>query len=361
MVENINFVSDPVAGDSVNPVRILFSAVDKYPAVSIVKPVEVDTHRGFVSCGDGNNYLEYLRLLYSKVTILKACVDTTVDYARGNGIEVPVGCVVSSDRLYELSGRLLRDLCIFGGFAINVIRNRVGSIVSLHWVPFESLRSNADGTMFYYSKDWGRSYGRVKTEAYPVFDLSSNAPSSIYYYNPNAGVTVYPIAPWAPAIECAEMQRRINEFHLNSLANGFAGSYLITFNSGVPNQEQANEIESNLLEKFSGTENAGRIAISFADDREHAAEIHKLDIDDFGVKYETLKSRSMEEIMLAFRLNAQLLGINQDNIGFNEQEFVSAFSLFNRTVVLPLQRTLLSVYRLLLGVDAKIVPFSLTV
>ena len=156
------------------------------------------------------------------------------------------------------------------------------------------------------------------------------------------------------------MQKKINEFHLNSLANGFAGSYMITFNNGVPNEKQADEIERDILEKFSGSENAGRIAISFADSKDHAAEIQKLEVDDFGTKYESLMSRSRDEILNAFRLNGQLIGINKENIGFNTQEFDDAFKLFNRTVIRPVQKILARTYSFILGKEITIVPFSLT-
>lgn len=348
-----------------NKVRLIFSAIDKYETQSIMEPTETDSHKGFITCGKYNDYLEYLNELYRKVTILKSCVDTSTDFTCGNSITVgdPVWDNRVNDRLdniEDLTRAITKDYFIYGGFAINVVRNRAGQIAGLYHIPFERLRSNEYNTEFYYSKDWSKSYGRVRYTAYPKFDPEKADPSSIFYFNNNKGITTYPIAPWATALECAEMQKKINEFHLNSLANGFAGSYMITFNNGVPNEKQADEIERDIIEKFSGTENAGRIAISFADSKDHAAEIQKLEVDDFGTKYESLMVRSRDEILNAFRLNGQLIGINKENIGFNTQEFDDAFKLFNRTVIRPVQKILARTYSFILGKEITIVPFSLT-
>lgn len=340
---------------------MLFAAINKYDQENILTPIETDSHKGFISCGENNQYLEYLRSLYLSCTTLKSCIDTATDYVCGNGIGVGDETdYVINDRgetVFELAQKIMKDYFTFGGYAVNVVRNRIGE-KSLYYIPFERLRSDEYNTRFYYSKDWTKSWGRVKTTQYPAYS-DENVPSSIYYFNNNHPITTYPVAPWITAIECAEMQRRINQFHLNCLANGFSGSYLITFNNGIPNQEQADEIENDLIEKFTGTENAGRIAVSFANDKEHSAELQKLEIDDFGEKYNSLIERSRDEILNSFRLNGQLIGINKENMGFNTQEFAEAFKLYNRTVIKPLQRNLVNSLISLTDKDITIQPFTL--
>lgn len=340
---------------------MVFSAINKYDEQNILTPIETDSHKGFISCGEGNQYLEYLRTLYMSCTTLKSCIDTAVDYVCGNDMVVSGEDFIVNDRgetLYDLSIKLMKDYFTFGGYAVNVIRNRSGE-KSLYYIPFERLRSNEDNSVLYYSRDWNKSWGRVKTTQYPAYKEGENVYSSIFYYNNNQGVSVYPICPWVSAVECAEMERRINQFHLNALANGFSGSYLITFNNGIPNQEQADEIENDLIEKFTGTENAGRIAVSFANDKEHSAELQKLEVDDFGEKYNSLIERSRDEILSAFRLNGQLIGINKENIGFNSQEFSEAFKLYNRTVIRPLQKMLKNSVMKLTDKEIEIIPFTI--
>lgn len=325
------------------------AAIDQVLDINIPRPLEKESGKGFVSIGYDNKYLEYLYSLYSDVTLVKTCVDLSTDYTVGNE-------VIGVDE--NLFRNIARDYFIYGGFTVNVLRNKLGNIAARYYIPFHRIRTNEDNSRFWYSKDWNKSYGRVRSVEYPAFNPDSNEPSSILYYNP--GTLTYPVAPWSSAIEAAEMQRRINQFHLNSLANSFQGSYIISFNNGIPEDEQKDEIERYVNEKFAGTENAGRIVINFAQDKEHSVEVTKLETEDYGTKYQDLKTRSQEEILRAFRLNGRLIGDNSDNSGFTSSEFEDAFKLFNRTVIRPVQKQLITAIQPVVDQEIKIKPFTLT-
>lgn len=341
--------------EEVKKQHLSFSAINPYVEINIPLPVERESGRGFMTCGEYNRFLEYLYSLYSEVTLVKTCVDLSTDYTCGNRI-------ISNDPMWdleELFRNITRDYFIYGGFAINVLRNKKGSVAELHYIPFYRIRSNEDNTKFWYSKDWTKSYGRVKSTCYPRFSPDSLDPTSIFYFNNVEKIQTYPIAPWSGAIPAAEMQRRINQFHLNSLANSFQGSYIISFNNGMPDDNQKEEIEEYINEKFSGTENTGRIVVNFAKDKEHSVEINKLEVEDYGEKYNGLKDRSKEEILRAFRLNGRLIGDNSDATGFTDTEFESAFRLFNRTVIRPVQKLLVKKINSIIPVELTIEPFTL--
>lgn len=343
--------------NSLNSIKFSFAALNPYTEVVIPVPEEkIIPGRGFVTCGIDNRYPEYLNKLYRNVTILKSCIDTSVDYVCGDGIEANTSLFPD---LEDLVRDCVRDYFIFGGFAVDVIRSVKGTVTELHYIPFYRLRSDEKNTKFWYSKDWHKSFGRVQSLCYPRYEKDSQEPHSIYYFNNMEKVQTYPMPVWSGAVEAAEIQRRINQFHINSLANSFQGSYIISFNNGMPNDIQKQEIEDDINEKFSGTENTGRIMVSFAKDKDHALDIKKLDIDDYGAKYKDLKERSESEIYRAFRLNARLLGDNSDTTGFTDTEFQDAFRLYNRTVVRPVQRTVVKAFNDIIDCDLTIKPFNL--
>ena len=95
------------------------------------------------------------------------------------------------------------------------------------------------------------------------------------------------------------------------------GSVLVSLNNGVPDDEMKEEIEQNFNEKFTGKENAGRVIISYNNDKDHAAEVIKIDTEDFSERYKTLAERTRETIFTTFRITPKLIGISEDNIGFN--------------------------------------------
>lgn len=340
-----------------NKQKFVFRAIDPYVDVNITLPTESDSKKGFITWGDNNDYPQYLDSLYKCVATLHSIIEGTVDFVCGEGVEMNGVINTKMETIDDLIRSVSRDYLKYGGFAINCVKTRDGGY-ALYYVPFERLRSNEDNTEFYYSKDWSKSYGRVKYTTYPtlnpVYDESAN--SSIFYYSNNRTNT-YPAPIWAAAVVAAEIEKKVNDYHLNSITNGFSASYLVSLNNGIPDEEQADEIEEHIIEKFTGSGNGGRLVLNFANDKEHSAELTKLDTEDAGEKYKSLVERSKSEIFTAFRALPQLFGINL-NTGFSTQEYEEAFRLYNRTAVKPIQNAICDVLDKLLGYKVTIKPFT---
>ena len=113
-------------------------------------------------------------------------------------------------------------------------------------------------------------------------------------------------------------------------------------NNGIPSESEADEIEENIIEKFSGAGNGGRIVINFANDKEHSTELMKLETEDAGEKYKSLIERTKNELFTAFRAIPNLFGLPTAT-GFSNEEYEQAFKLYNRTVVRPIQNIFIRV------------------
>ena len=139
-------------------------------------------------------------------------------------------------------------------------------------------------------------------------------------------------------------------------------SKLISFNNGVPSDEQKAEIESDLNEKFSGAENAARVMISFSDSKENAPEIMDLGTDSFADRYNTLAKRNKEEIYCAFRCTPLLVGLVSESNGFATSEYSDSFKLFNKTVISPLQQSIINAFDKIFAIKGSITiqPFTIT-
>jgi hypothetical protein len=136
----------------------------------------------------------------------------------------------------------------------------------------------------------------------------------------------------------------VDDYHLNAINNGFVASVVINFNNGQPESKIMEEIEDNFTEKFSGHENAGRLCFSWNKDKEHATTIDTLSVEDFGEKYQSLAKHSRQQIFTAFRANPNLFGIPTESLGFSQEEYESAFRLYNRTQIRPVQRLIADTY-----------------
>ena len=177
----------------------------------------------------------------------------------------------------------------------------------------------------------------------------------------NNVINSYGVPVYTPAIKDCMIEQKIEEMHLSSLDNNFMASYIINFLNGIPTDEQKAEIEKNIQEKFCGSSNAGRILLNFANGKDNAALLQKMEVSDFSDKYNAAATRSREQIYAAFRMIPQVCGIMSESTGFNTQEFSEAFKLVNRTVVKPVQSKIADAFDKVFQTKGSIAiePFSI--
>lgn len=348
--------------NSNNQVKIAFSAIDPYSIKTEISPKErvLAGDSKVVGWGDKNQYPDYLLSLYNEVGTLRTVVNGCIDYTLGDGVEFSEEYTNSKGESYEeILRKLVKDYWIYGGFAYQVIRNKIGESRELIYLDFRKVRSNEKGTEFYYSQDWSKTVGRCKYVTYPKFDPNDPSQATGIVYVKNVDNQTYPTPVYGAktTIDACEIEKSISIFHKSNIQTGFLGAYLFEFRNGIPEDTQKKEIEKNVLEKFSGPA-ALRFMLNFAEDRDRGLEITKLETEDFGDKYESLAKKSQQEIFIAFRATPALFGLPFDSTGFNSQEYDSIFKLFNRTMIMPVQRRIVSTFAKQ-GIDVKIKPFTL--
>lgn len=352
--------------DNKELMNLKFLAVDQYVISNIVEPTEVHIKdKSFVGWGEVNNYPDYIEQLYQNVSTLRSVVDGTKDYVCGDGVKCNV--INFDDRINkkgetmeDLLEYIALDLVKYGGFAINVIKNKLNTPAEIYYLDFKKVRSNKEGTKYYYSDDWGKSFGRVKYIEYDSF-LNPDAGANTIFYYKNDINKVYPTPMYGAAVIACEIEKKMNEYHINNISNSFASNYIINFNSGRPSDEIQEEIETEVYDKFCGVENSGRPMLSFNNNKESETTVTKIDADSFIDKYNTLAERSQQEIFTAFRATPILFGIPKKNIGFNEQEYNECYKLYNKTVIKPLQKKIVKSFDKIFGIDNSIIitPFAM--
>lgn len=349
-MNNKNIVnSSTMNSDKKEQVNVKFLAIDQYIESNIVSPVEkIIRDKSFVVWGDSNNYPDYIEDLYQNVSTLHSIIDGTSDYVCGDAIKCNVINFADKinrkgDTLKDLVGWIAKDLVKFNGFALNIIRNNMQKIAEVYYLDFKRVRSNKEGTKFYYSTDWGKSHTKYIEYDSFLSDEGKDKASTIFYYKNDIN-RVYPNSIFSAAVMACETERKISEFHMNSIFNSFASNYIINMNNGRPSDEVQEEIEANVYDKFCGPENAGRPMICFNNNKESETTVTKIDVDSFADKYNALTARTKQEIFTSFRASPILFGIDQEKTGFNANEYASAFRLFNKTVVEPFQNKIVNAF-----------------
>ena len=357
-----------------------FAAIDSYLETNMVSPVEkVLAGRDMVEWGTRNAYPNYLLDLYNNVPTLRSIINGNIDYVAGDDVTIlPLQEEYANqemnrrgDTIREQVKDIAKDFEIYGGFALQVIRNLAGEAAEVYYVDMRYLRTNKEVDEFYYSEKWGKS-SRTDMVVYPAFkpkieweNLSdeerSRHASSILFVK-NVHTQVYPAPLYAASVKACEIERLIDEFHLSDINNHFVSSAIINFNNGDPDQEIKSEIEREFNEKFCGASNGGRVAFSWNDNKESATDIVEFKMEDFGERYKALSQHSRTQIFTSFRAIPLLFGLTSEtNTGFSTEEFEQSFKLYNRTQIQPVQRMICDAYDKIYGQRGvlTIKPFSL--
>lgn len=351
--------------------RVAFAAIDPYIETNIVSPTEtVNKGRHIVEWGDRNAYPDYLLELYNNVPTLRTIVNGIADYVCGDEVTVQQRNGIDPGIDRDLIHRLALDLGIYGGFAVQVIRDQNGVPVKAHYIDIRYLRSDKDNEEFRYCEKWTK--GGRNVLVYPRFSHTvsdswgkltpeerERDTSSIYYVKTTHTQT-YPAPMHAAAVKDCEIERGIADYHLNNIENGFVSSMIINFNNGAPSDQIREEIERDATEKFCGHQNAGRVMFCFNDDRTHETTFTSPRVEDFTEKYAALSKHSTQAIFTAFRAVPAIFGINPENTGFSLTEYQEAFKLYNRTVIRPIQQLVIDALEDVFGAGVvTIKPFTL--
>ena len=359
--------------------RISFAAIDPYIDTNIISPVEKFVPaKDLMEWGTRNSYPDYLLDLYNNVPTLRAIINGNIDFIAGDDVSIlPLtqhfqnGIMNNrGDHIREQIKDISKDYEIYGGFALQIIRNLIGEVAEVYYIDMRFLRTNKEGNVFYYCEDWSKSV-RKDVVVYPAFmpnlnwdaldDEARNRNASSILYVKNVHTQVYPAPLYAASIKACEIERLIDDFHLSDINNHFVSSAIINFNNGIPDDDVKEQIEREFTEKFCGASNGGRTAFSWNPNKESATDIVEFEVKDFGERYKSLSDHSRQQIFTAFRANPNLFGIPTEGNGFANEQYAESFKLYNRTQIKPVQRMIADAYDKIYGQPKvlTIVPFSM--
>lgn len=312
--------------------------------------------------GKDNKLPFYLYGLYEKSSLMQSIINTTVNFIVGNSIESPIK--PNEDETWEdLIKNLSLDYMIYGGFAIQIMYNKMGQIKELGWLDMRKCRTDEEHRKVYYSKEFGTKSSPAYIEL-PIWKKGENYRNCSPVFLYTAGKrTVYPLPRYSGSIPAIETSIRIDNFHLNAIRNNFNGNFIINFNNGIPADDVKKELEKKVKDKFCGDENAGKFLLVFNDSKENGVTVERIQDDQFDKKYEALKTQTITSIFTGFSAPQQLFGYALSGNVFNKNEYQEAFDLYSRLQILPIQNLFKRVFESIYGQEniIKFTPFELSV
>jgi hypothetical protein len=324
---------------------------------STVTPVFKESqNKEWIDMGTDNLYPHYLEELFASSSIHSAIVNGVAQMIYGEGLEAlnkdeNIEQWLKVNQIFSDKDALKRcalDLYLYGNSYFNIIWSQDRSTISeVHHVPSATVRcgvaNDEDQVEIYYHKaNWADN---SVAQPIPKFSTSDRTAASqllhIKTYNPMS--FYYGLPMYLGSQNYIEVDAALGEFSLNSINNGFFPSTILSFNDGVPTQEERAELERLIYNKFGSASNAGKILMTFNDSTENAPTVESFNISDQHKVFDYLSREVMIKILAGHRVTSPLLFGLRDGGGFgsNTDEMKSAYDLFYNTVVLPLQRIML--------------------
>ena len=328
-----------------------------------------------------NNYPNFLIDLYYNSSTHSAIINSTSDMIAGEDLVVDEDEVTdlielaklkaflknanSNESWHQVIKKVAFDFKLQGGYAIHVIYNRERTaIVEAYHVPVERVRAGRPNEMgkvdtYYISADWSNVRAN---KPYPVAAFNTNdrtSGSQLIYsgsYSPN--MDIYYTPDYLAGNNWIMIDAKISEYHLNNINNGFSGSYMFSFNNGIPLEEERNQIERDITGKLTSAANAGKFLMSFSDDKTRAPEIHSLNAADLSEQYINLQTLIVQNIVSAHRVTSKtLLGIDTEN-GFSSSadELLNASNFYLNQVIRPFQLNILGTLQKIFAVNQIDLP-----
>jgi len=321
--------------------------------------------KDWVQYGDDNNYFQYLIDRYNGSPTNNALINGVVDFVYGKGLDATNSAQKPSEYAAmkglfskDCVKKLVADYKMMGQCAIQVIYSQDhNTIVEIEHIPIETLRAekcNEDGEIegYYYAKSWEEVASRREQPVrIPAFGTSREGLEVLYIKPYRAGFYYYSPVDYQGGLPYAELEEEIANFHINNIQNGLNPSMMINFNNGVPSEEERRQIEMQIANKFSGSNNAGKFILAFNDNAESKATLETVQLSDAHNQYQFLSNEAMQKLMVAHRITSpMLLGIKDSSgLGNNADELKTASILFENIVIKPIQEMLLDGFERILN------------
>lgn len=324
-------------------ISLEFSTMSGKNEVIVPEIIDKKTNRKWVNWGEDNKLPNYLWDCYLKCSNLQAIINNITNYVFGEGIETNYTPLSDEgETIEEVIQKCVLDYIIFGGFAVECIRNKNGDVVRVNYQDVQNIRVDESLTTAYLSNKWGSYSGKEVIEL-PLFNPKEQQNHFILYYRGSITRNINPIPVWISSLKSVEVLNQTRNFNLNNITNNFAGGAVIAFNGTQLKSKEMKEIKEKLEEGYTGSNNAGRMLVVNNPNGEGKVEVTRLQPDNMGDLYKNLQDSSEHDLFVSFRINPMLLGLNEST-GFKSQEFENAYVLFNTTFIKPIQKSFKKIF-----------------
>lgn len=292
--------------------------------------------KNYVEFGAKNNYSNYLIELFGESPKHGAIVKGKVNYIYGKGFaDVPKVANVEGETWNQILKRSILDDELHGGFYLQIVYNLNKQIAGVYHIEFQKVRVSKDLKCFYVKDDWSKSEFRESAREYKAFNPNDPTGAQILFvkqYNPKSDI--YPLPSYFQGLNYIESDIQVSRHILGNAKKNFVATKLINFNNGLPGEEEQEEVERDLKNKFANPE-GDRVVIAFNPSKENAVDIVDLGQTNLTKEdFTNVNDLIQQEIFSCHQVTSPMLfGIKTEGQLGGRSEIRDAYQIFQNTYV----------------------------
>ena len=270
------------------------------------------------------------------------------------------------DTLYDIWNKCALDFILYGAFALNIVWRRDRDMgFEMYYMDLSKLRAEKSDMYdkvhhYYYSADWAFPKKFIPRKL-PAFDITAEEPSQVFYYTTHSAGNNFYATPsyWGGATAIAT-EVEIYNWWYNNICNNLQPSLFVSLNNGIPDPEERQQIYENLTAKYSSSNNAGKLFLTFSDNKEQAPEITQIQPNSSDKMWIEMAGAVQQAVLTSHQISSpELLGIITPG-GLGTPDHLEAQDHFQHLVVKPIQTEIKKVFEKMLTLRDK-VPTSIII
>jgi len=309
----------------------------------------INTSQKWITNGADNSYFIEVENAYLGSPTNQSIIDNFTNYILGDGLidennTIDVEAILPEEDLRNA----VMDFKLQGACAFQVIYNFGGSVSKLYYVPTKSLAVNREEditdepTSYWYSFDW-RFRTKYKPEQIPAFGYGNGLQTEILYIKRQSAQPVYALPDWQSGIQYCQTEEELSNYYNKHIKNNFSAGKIVNINQGSTDSEEAmDEAERSIVNKVTGSNNAGNLIVSFNDNYENRTTVDSIEITDAYSQFQFLSTECLEKIMLSHKVNDRgLFGLPMPS-GFSSvaEQMIQSLKILYRSQINPSRKIL---------------------
>ncbi len=333
----------------------------------------INSRSPWVYYGVANLAPQELIRLYNSSPTHRASIQSKWYGVRGEDISLKSGentrLVLTNslgDPMFDLWSKCALDFILYGCFALNIVWRRDRSTgFEMYYMDVSKLRAEKSDALdrvnnYYYCADWRLPKRFIPRKIAAFNPTNTEEQSQVFYYTTHSCGNDYYATPgyWGGATAIST-EVEIYNWWFNNIVNNLQPSLFVSLNSGIPHPEEREAIYQTMTQKYGGSNNPGKLFLTFAESKEQAPEVTQITPNSSDKMWLEMASAVQQAILTSHQISSpELLGIITPG-GLGTPDHLEAQDHFQHLVIKPIQTEIKHIFEKLLllrdGVEAELV------